>query len=366
MKIIHCADLHLDSKMNANLDEQRAKIRRGEILHTYERMVDYAVQNDISVILISGDLFDTENISAVTANVVFHKIQQHPEINFYYLRGNHDRLNILTDQYGKPENLKLFSDRWRTYPEAGGRITVSGMELTGNHGKEAAESLNLDRNCFNIVMLHGQDMDVKSTDRAEVICLRDYSARGIDYLALGHIHTYKRGNLDGRGVYCYPGCLEGRGFDESGEHGFVLLEIDEETGDMQDRLIPFAQRQLYTIEADITGCGTSAEMKEIIDAMVQSVACSPESLIKVVLKGELDVDSEKNIEYLLATLNRNFFCAKIDDETALRLNPEDYLYDRSLKGEFVRQVMADDSISADEKSIVIRYGLKAISGEEVF
>ncbi len=43
----------------------------------------------------------------------------------------------------------------------------------------------------------------------------------------------------------------------------------------------------------------------------------------------------------------------------------DYLLDTSLKGEYVRQVMADDTISEEDKKIIIRYGLQAISGEEV-
>ena len=50
----------------------------------------------------------------------------------------------------------------------------------------------------------------------------------IDYLALGHIHSYKCHKLDKRGVYCYSGCLEGRGFDECGDKGFVLLETEED------------------------------------------------------------------------------------------------------------------------------------------
>ena len=44
---------------------------------------------------------------------------------------------------------------------------------------------------------------------------------------------------------------------------------------------------------------------------------------------------------------------------------ESYMLDVSLKGEYVRQVMADDSLSEEDKKIIIRYGLQAIAGEEV-
>jgi exonuclease SbcD len=53
-----------------------------------------------------------------------------------------------------------------------------------------------------------------SKDKTEVISLKELKNKAIDYLALGHIHSYKMEQLDSRGVYCYPGCLEGRGFDE--------------------------------------------------------------------------------------------------------------------------------------------------------
>ena len=55
LKIIHCADLHLDSKMETNLDKEKAKERKNEILITFEKMVQYAKENDVKVIIIAGD-----------------------------------------------------------------------------------------------------------------------------------------------------------------------------------------------------------------------------------------------------------------------------------------------------------------------
>ena len=62
MRFIHCADLHLDSKMTSNLSREQAKERKMEILRTYSRMIDYAKENKIDGIIIAGDLFDTRNI----------------------------------------------------------------------------------------------------------------------------------------------------------------------------------------------------------------------------------------------------------------------------------------------------------------
>lgn len=42
MKLIHCADLHLDSRMESGLPPEKARERRMELLHTFTKMVDMA------------------------------------------------------------------------------------------------------------------------------------------------------------------------------------------------------------------------------------------------------------------------------------------------------------------------------------
>lgn len=365
MKLIHCADLHLDSKMDTNLDKESAKERKGEILNTFERMIMYAAQNEISAILIAGDMFDRKNISATARNVVLHNIAGHPKITFYYLRGNHDNDNFLSGLEDVPENLKMFDSKWTTYDEAEGRVSISGIELSDENAESAYVSLGLDPDKFNIVMLHGQESKSAAKDKAEIINLKALRNKGIDYLALGHVHMYKWEKLDARGTYCYAGCLEGRGFDECGEHGFVVLDIDENTGKYTHEFVKFAQRKLYTVNVDVTGCQTTAEMVTQATLDLQKAGCNNESLVKIVLTGQLDVACEKDIAYFQSRFRQRFYYVKVSDETRLKIDTSDYLLDESLKGEYVRQVMEDDSISEEDKKIIIRYGLQAIAGEEV-
>ena len=85
MKIIHCADLHLDSKMETNLSKEKSKERKNEILITFERMVDYARQNGVEIIIIAGDMFDKKNITQKCKKTVKSAIYLNPEIDFIYL-----------------------------------------------------------------------------------------------------------------------------------------------------------------------------------------------------------------------------------------------------------------------------------------
>lgn len=363
MKFIHCADLHLDSKMTANLDPARAKQRRGELLHTFERMVDYAAQNGVTAVLIAGDLFDTEHVSATASNAVLSAIESHPQLTFYYLRGNHDRERCLSGTDGPPQNLKLFGSEWTTYEENG--VFITGVELGWDNAASSYLSLRLDPGKFNIVMLHGQDAQSAGKEQAEIIRLKELQNRGIDYLALGHVHARKTGALDSRGSYCYPGCLEGRGFDECGEHGFEVIDVADDLRSFEHRFVPFSSRKLYTVAADVTGCVSSREMKERADRAVTEAGCKPNDLLKLVLTGGLDVACEKDLSYILSYFSQQFYFVKLSDETTLKVEIADYLLDRSLKGEYVRTVCQDPSLPEEEKAAVIRYGLQALAGEEV-
>lgn len=365
MKLLHCADLHLDAKMTSTLDKERAKERKAELLHTFQDMISYAANHDICHILICGDLFDTKNISASARNMVSSEIEKHPDITFYYLRGNHDTDNFLSGLDVVPDNLKLFSHSWTSYVVENSDIVISGMELAEDNAKSAYHTLVLDSDKMNIVMLHGQESETGAKDKAEVIHLRELHNKGIDYLALGHIHAYKREKLDGRGVYCYSGCLEGRGFDECGEHGFIVLDVDEEKKTITDTFVPFAKRNLYTVYVDVTGCNSSVEMAEKIRQDLTNGQYRHEDLLKIVLTGALDVACEKNTNYLLSMFLGDYYFVKLYDETTLRVDVEDFQYDESLKGEFVRTVLSADEMPQEEKAAVIRLGLQILNNEEV-
>ncbi|WP_035768178.1 metallophosphoesterase family protein [Butyrivibrio sp. NC2002] len=367
MKIIHCADMHLDSKMNGNLDKEKAKERKYELLATFLRMVDYARENGVKAIIIAGDLFDTRNISAGTRNAVKEAILYNPEIDFYYLKGNHggadEFLSYIEDM---PANLKLFNDIWTRY-EIGNDtgIVLNGMELSEQNAGIIYSSLMLDPRDFNIVTLHGQIAGYQSKNDAETISLSDLKNKNIDYLALGHIHEYQTGQLPARGCWCYSGCLEGRGFDESGDHGFVVLDIDENTHEYDMEFVKFSKRNVFVTESDISGKETMHEVQEKILEDITNAGCTNMDLVKVVLTGNVSMDCEKDADYIAKWLQERFYFAKVSDATKIAVDYNDYAYDASLKGEFVRLVQKSEDLSEDMKTKVIALGIRALSGEEI-
>lgn len=367
MRLIHCADLHLDSNMTTYLSKEKAKERKAELLHTFLRMVDYARENQVDAVLIAGDLFDKRNISATARKTVSQAITDNENIFFYYLQGNHDVNFFLEEDEDIPANLRRFGSEWTSYVQEEGehRLVISGLELTEENAAYATNSLTLALNDFNIVMLHGQEAEHEAKDKTEVIPLRSLRGKGIDYLALGHVHRHKLAELDSRGSYCYPGCLEGRGFDECGEHGFVLLDIDLTTGKWNSQFVPFAARTLYTIEIDISHCQNTSEILNCVKTAIEEEGCTETSLLKIVLSGEVVVDCEKDLDYLVNWLKEDFYFVRAKDESKVRVDYDAFALDESLKGEFVRLVRSAEELSEEEKGAIIRYGIKALAGEEL-
>lgn len=361
MKIIHCADIHLDSAMKKNLTKEQSRQRKSELLLTFESMISYAKENGVKAVLIAGDLFDTNVVSRKTGSVILNTIRQAGEIDFYYLRGNHDAYNFFASgeqEEELPENLKLFSDRFVTYSYPG--ITISGGELTGENKDTLYQSLILEPKNFNIVMLHGQDSLYQNKDKAQVIAMNQLKNRFIDYLALGHLHTYKEGQLDNRGSYCYPGCLEGRGFDECGQKGFVLLDVQD--GTMKKTFVPFARRTLHELTVDVTGADTTFDVAQ----RIQQAVCQIDSqdLVQVILTGEVAMNSERNLSYLSEKFGQQFYVFQMKDKTRLAVSKEDYFNDVSLKGEFIRRCM-EMPFEEEKRKAVMELGIHALMGEEL-
>ena len=355
MKIIHCADLHLDSRLESNLPTAKSRERKKEIIMAFIRMVDYAVQNEVTAVIIAGDLFDTDRMLPTTRDIVLGKIAECKDTEFLYLCGNHDAGKALAE-YDLPENLKLFGDSWTEFRF--GNVVVTGVELNEENCRHIYGGLRLDPEKFNIVTMHGQ---IDSSSGVDKVNRNELADKGIDYLALGHYHTYRMGKLGKNGVWCYCGCLEGRGFDECGDKGFRVLDIAEDNS-YKATFVKNSMRDIVEVECDISSISDTAVMLNKIDTSTADV--SGDAMLKLVLVGKLSEDARKDLELFKKHLDGRFWFAKIKDKTRIELRFEDYVNDVSLKGEFIRKALSSD-LPDDVKSRVIECGLAALSGQEV-
>lgn len=353
MKFIHCSDIHLDSSMERNLSAAQARERNAEVCATFARMASFAAEQDVTAVIIAGDLFDTQRATPRTAGFVLDTIRSVPDVDFLYLRGNHDETCF--EGMELPENLKTFGNRWTCYRY--GHVTVAGMDVERDKWEACYDELELPEETVNIVTLHGQ---VSTQPGEELIALPKLKRKHIDYLALGHIHSYQTGKLDERGTWCYCGCLEGRGFDELGPKGFVLVDVDG--GAVKHEFVPFARRTLEEVAVDISELTTISQILAAIQEAVRET--DSQNLVKITLTGSYTLETQKDLDFLKKMLEGKFYFLKIKDESRLKIEKETYEHDISLKGEFIRLVMASDA-SDEEKEQIICCGIRALHGEEV-
>lgn len=372
MKIIHTADLHLDSVMKANLETAKAKERRYELTQNFVRLSQFARQTGVEAILIAGDLFDDKRVSKQVARTVLNEIKRNETVKFYYLKGNHDKdsfINIIKEDGEIPGNLFLFDYEWKKYilneGSEGKKIVLQGAEFSGDNNGLLINTFNADINDINIVMLHGQENEYRGKDNTDIIPIGELKGRNIDYLALGHIHEKKLGLLDSRGSYCYPGCLEGRGFDECGDHGFMLLNVDEKTGDVIAEFTDFANRKLHHIKVDVSECEGTSEAVNIVRKYISEGRYNYKDLLKIELVGNINEEAEISEEYIFSVFKEDFYYLKVKNSTKVCVDYRKYAMDESLKGWFIRLVENSEELDEETKGQVVQMGLRALGGEEI-
>ena len=406
VKLIHTADLHLDSAFRSRFTKEEAENRRQKQLMAWKELLSFAVEKKVQGILIAGDLFDSPVVSHGTMDFFLSTIAEHPEISFFYLRGNHDTENTFRYQENLPKNLFLFSEKGKKY-RLNDRLLLAGMEYGTKdisfgenegatqgagqaaeqgvgqenvHGAEAlskseseseeeSKFLKLKEEDCNILLLHGALYQGTPKGDAvqgeEGIFLKNLERLPLSYIALGHIHKGGEGKLNNGALWAYPGCLQGRGFDEEGERGFLYLKVEEEKKEIRKEFIPIKQGEFRILEIELQGDeGTLACLKKI-EEETEKASISKEDSLRIVLKGKKDLEQERNLRYLQLQLQDSVFFLEIQDESELSWNREEAMKEKSLKGEFLRVLAAADNLSKEEQEEIIALGIGLLQGGEL-
>ena len=354
MRIIHTSDIHLDSPLTTHLSSDKVRERKRELVATFQRTVEYAKRVDAIGYIISGDLFDTEKITRSSLENLMGIIERAPQITFFYLFGNHEKRALTDSGVNIPKNLKLFDDGW-TYFRLDD-VVIAGRCQTS---KDMFETLELEPSKRNIVVLHGELRD--RSDVGGVIGTKEINDLPIDYMALGHYHTYGETSIGSRCTAVYSGTPEGRGFDEVGEKGVVMLEVDR--FGVRHEFVRTAKRTLHIKEIDITSAKRGVDVEETVTEALRTA--DRDDLVRVVLTGERDVTSALDLADVYARFKDRFYYFEAKDATRVRISAEDFKNDISLKGEFIRSVIAAPDLSDEMKEKVIATGLRALLGESI-
>lgn len=354
MRFLHISDLHLGKTFSASrYGQQFARRRRQELLDTFSRLVDFANDNQIDFILCCGDFLNSEELRVEELRNINAIINRLEHAVIVAISGNHDP-QLEDSAYRKIE----WSRRLYLAPPGVGRVALSTYRTVITcHSwdtKENTQSLELpplssrQQGNYQILMLHA---DTTPNSRYLPVDADALSQLGYDYVALGHLH---RPHNPAPNVW-YSGSPEPLDFGETGQHGFMMVEISGEVRRCQ--FIPFSQREYRTLTVQTKADDSELEIANRIAAQV--IRENPHHIYTVELRGTHPACAGWKVQAIEDDLRyKEYFCSIIDNTA-----PEydlDQLY-RENQGNLIGDFIGSFAhIDTPLEQRALQYGLEAL------
>lgn len=333
MKFVHLADLHLDAKFDSlsSIDGLPQK-RRLEQRKALKDVVEYIKENDIKLFLISGDLYEQNYIRKSSIEYVNKLFEEIPDTQIFIAPGNHDPYikNSFYSTYAWSKNVHIFNENIEKIDFEDAHIY--GFGFTDFYCKQSEiEEIQVEEpDDINILITHGS-LDGGSDDLREYNPLRQSKLKQLDfdYIALGHIHKPYYNEEKNQKIF-YPGSTISLGFDELGEHGVLVGDIEKD--ELKVKFMTIDPRQYEEKEIDITEMTSNEEVLE----KLQNLVLNNENLYKIILVGKryftLNIDEIKK-------LNSRENIVKIKDKTKVGIDIERIAEENNVRGIFVRNML---------------------------
>lgn len=334
IKILHSADWHLDSPLRS-LPEEQAKWLRRLQLQLPRRISQLCRSEGCDLMLLSGDLFDgsytQESLEAVKRALA------ETEVPVFIAPGNHDYFWEKSPWMDGvwPENVYIFQRNMmesqvveqldcRVY---GGAFT--GPESVGILREFQAEGTER----YALAVVHG---DPTSPDSPYCpVTAAQVRESGLDYLALGHIHSADSFTA-GATLAAWPGCPMGRGYDETGNKGVLIVTLGDQT---QARFHPISGPRFYDWEVP-------AGLDPMTALLAKLPAQGSRDFFRITLTGEAE---PPDLEGLRSALGQ-FPNLQLRDETRAAMDLWASADEDSLEGAFFR-ILRDAREGQDPQTV---------------
>ena len=341
----------------AALSPEKAALRRKEGRDLLGRLARLAKEERVDLVLLAGDLFDGKEVYRETVAALKEALASIPA-PVLIAPGNHDPYTPRSPYAAVdwPENVTVFSEEnivGKEFPRL--NCVVHGTAFAG-------ESLTADLwsgfripedGRIHIGLTHG-DLG-QSRSAYHPIGIKSVENSGLSYLALGHIHAPSGLQRAGKTVWAYPGSPEGHGFDELGERGCLLVDI--ENGEVTAEFRPLAVRRYLEKEVPLAdGISVLEAAEKVLET------CSQEDCIKLIFTGEREHPIE--VKKLEEALSHRVFALRCKDRTKPKTELWDRVEEDTLTGLFLRLMREKVEAGEEGAELAVRFGLAALERGE--
>jgi exonuclease SbcD len=407
VRILHFADLHLGVETYGRIDPTTGlSSRLGDFLKALDRVVDYAIENKIDLVLFCGDAYKSREPTQTQQREFAKRVYRLSTsgIPIFLLIGNHDLPNAI----GKATTTEIFdtltvknvyvSNRPEVYriPTASGDIQVVSLPwlrrsalLTKEDTKNltfeqinqrlqaaitsviAAKAEELNPTLPAVLAAHvwvtGATVGSESSmtiGQEHALLVSNVANPAFDYIALGHIHKHQV--LNENPPVVYAGSLERLDFGEADdEKGFYLVEIepDDETG---RRKVSFdfhpskEGRRFVTVGVEI-----EPDDIEPTTAVLQTIAEQQNAIKDAIVRLQLELPAELEgqirdgeIRDALKEAHHFTIAKEIRRETRVRLG--EGTAEEITPAQALKVYLESKKVSADRARVLLEYGEKLI------
>lgn len=344
LKILHAADLHLDSPFGSFSEDQRAFLRKCQ-QSIPEKLLELSHQMGCRLWLLAGDIFDSGCSTATWESLC--RVFRLCGVPVLIAPGNHDPFTADSPWMTRnwPENVHVFSGGWETLNFPDLDCTVYGAAFTSMDSPALLPKLQVqDTLHYQIAVAHGDPIHAGSPNNP--VTSSDVRHSGLDYLALGHIHKF--GSFTAGDTLCgWPGCAMGRGWDETGERGVYIVSFGSS---VQIEKVDLHLPAFYTLDWDISN--SDYETQSVLPAVTS------ENFYRVTLLGNKKADLMTLREHFRHLVHLTF----IDKTQESLFNWESY-DTSSFRGVFYEILQQSDD--RELAALAAEISAKILEGREV-
>jgi len=362
VKLLHFADLHLDKAFVWATLEQARK-RRAALRQTLLHICQLADDLKVDGLTCGGDLYEQERFTPDTAEFLRSSFAELDPLPVFLAPGNHDWFgnSSLYRRVQWSPNVHIFKTAELTaFPFAEGLTFWGAAHVAKGSTRGFLDAFHVDRGGVHLALFHGSAQESLPIQWQGGMTKEPYapfreeqiSKAGLHHALLGHFH---HPNLDAP-HYTYPGNPDPLAFGETWQGAAVLLTVGE-AGAVIREPVPVATSVVCDVSVDLTGA-THAEQacEKVLDAVANL-----SGFVRVTLYGELGPDVDARLQDIAALHPPHL------DAFVVRRGPVTYRYDyellkdeQTVRGQFVRDVLADTSLTDDKRSRILETGLRAL------
>jgi len=234
LRILHTADVHLGAKFLGL--GRKGQLQRSRLLQAFDETVNLAIREKVELLLIAGDLFDSRDISKTLLAQVAYRLQDLSAVGIPVCisPGTHDPYGP-DSIYMSPEltgikGLTVFTSEEMTPVrfEQLDCVVYGNANMRPFRNHRPLESLEVaDDIRWRIGMIHASFEMPDLVDDTYVVTPEEVASSGLDYLALGHIHSFSN-RSSGDVTAFYPGSPEMVRMQKSKSGNVLIIDLDEE------------------------------------------------------------------------------------------------------------------------------------------